>query len=270
MGTRSDLIFDVGLHRGEDTDYYLKKGFRVVAFEANPDLVAYCTKRFSEEIGDGRLTIVEGAITGGRAGEQVSFFINDVNSTWGTIDASRATLNEGYGASSHKIEVNVIEMTPAFEAYGMPYYLKVDIESADDFVLGQLKLQSDRPQYISVETSKVDFSEVQRTLSMLVTLGYRRFKAVEQGWIPGSEIVTSRLDGTELKYKFEEGASGRFGGDLHEGWLDYQHCLAAYRKIFWKYRNIAENRFLPRLPKGANLARLIFGRSGWHDLHASL
>jgi hypothetical protein len=29
-----DLIFDVGFHRGEDTDFYLKKGFRVVAVEA--------------------------------------------------------------------------------------------------------------------------------------------------------------------------------------------------------------------------------------------
>ena len=33
---QDDLIFDVGLHRGEDTEFYLKKGFRVVAFEANP------------------------------------------------------------------------------------------------------------------------------------------------------------------------------------------------------------------------------------------
>ena len=25
------LIYDVGAHRGEDTEFYLKKGFRVVA-----------------------------------------------------------------------------------------------------------------------------------------------------------------------------------------------------------------------------------------------
>ena len=34
-----NLIYDVGLHLGEDTEYYLKKGFRVIAFEANPELV---------------------------------------------------------------------------------------------------------------------------------------------------------------------------------------------------------------------------------------
>ena len=57
-----DLVYDVGMHMGEDSDYYLKKGFKVVAFEANPDLLAHCKNRFSKEIQTGRLTIVEGAI----------------------------------------------------------------------------------------------------------------------------------------------------------------------------------------------------------------
>jgi hypothetical protein len=31
-------MYDVGFHRGEDTAFYLKKGFCVVAFEAHPRL----------------------------------------------------------------------------------------------------------------------------------------------------------------------------------------------------------------------------------------
>ena len=31
----ADLIYDVGMHRGEDTAFYLRKGFRVVAVEAD-------------------------------------------------------------------------------------------------------------------------------------------------------------------------------------------------------------------------------------------
>ena len=30
---KPNLIYDVGLHHGQDTDFYLKKGFDVVAFE---------------------------------------------------------------------------------------------------------------------------------------------------------------------------------------------------------------------------------------------
>ncbi len=62
MAYQSDLIFDIGLHRGEDTDFYLKKGFRVAAFEADPNLVAHCKARFRDAISEGRLQIVEGAI----------------------------------------------------------------------------------------------------------------------------------------------------------------------------------------------------------------
>ena len=29
------IIFDIGMHRGEDTDFYLKKGFTVVGVEVN-------------------------------------------------------------------------------------------------------------------------------------------------------------------------------------------------------------------------------------------
>jgi hypothetical protein len=38
MTKHADLVYDVGFHQGEDTAFYLKKGFRVVAFEAHPRL----------------------------------------------------------------------------------------------------------------------------------------------------------------------------------------------------------------------------------------
>ena len=39
MTPRKNLIFDIGMHIGQDTEFYLKKGFCVVAVEANPKLV---------------------------------------------------------------------------------------------------------------------------------------------------------------------------------------------------------------------------------------
>ena len=59
---KDSLIYDVGLHKGEDTAFYLAKGFEVVAFEANPALVQSCRERFADAIAAGRLTIVEGAV----------------------------------------------------------------------------------------------------------------------------------------------------------------------------------------------------------------
>ena len=30
-----DLLYDVGMHRGEDAEFYLRKGFRVIGFDAD-------------------------------------------------------------------------------------------------------------------------------------------------------------------------------------------------------------------------------------------
>ena len=38
------------MHKGEDTDFYLKKGFNVIGFEADPELIALCQNRFKNEI----------------------------------------------------------------------------------------------------------------------------------------------------------------------------------------------------------------------------
>ena len=41
----SDLIYDIGMHEGEDSEFYLLKGFRVVAVEADPDLCQAAAER---------------------------------------------------------------------------------------------------------------------------------------------------------------------------------------------------------------------------------
>ena len=67
-----NLIYDVGLHHGQDTDFYLNKAYRAVAFEANPGKAAFCLERFATEIADGRLTLVEGAVTEGSTADRTN------------------------------------------------------------------------------------------------------------------------------------------------------------------------------------------------------
>jgi hypothetical protein len=82
-----NLIYDIGMHRGEDTDFYLRKGFNVIGFEANPHLVAQCRIRFQDAVATGRLRIVEGAIATEEAGDSITFYIN-AESAWGTVHPS--------------------------------------------------------------------------------------------------------------------------------------------------------------------------------------
>ena len=52
------LVYDVGVHNGNDTAYYLHKGFRVVGVEANPVAAEQIRKRFPSEIACGALRLL--------------------------------------------------------------------------------------------------------------------------------------------------------------------------------------------------------------------
>lgn len=135
VGMRKNLIYDVGLHKGKDTDFYSQKGFFVVGIEANPILVANAKIRFKDEIESGRLKIIEGAVAPASVGRNVVLYVNTALTVWGTIDAKWASRNEAFGSSNARTEVNRIEMTEVYRSLGIPFYLKVDIEGVDRFVL---------------------------------------------------------------------------------------------------------------------------------------
>ena len=59
---KSDLMFDVGMHKGEDSEFYLKKGFRVIAVEAVQSLCTAVSERLADSVAAGRLVIVNKAI----------------------------------------------------------------------------------------------------------------------------------------------------------------------------------------------------------------
>ena len=47
-------IFDIGMHKGNDTSRYLSQGYHVVGIEADPRLVSTARIRFAKYIGAGR------------------------------------------------------------------------------------------------------------------------------------------------------------------------------------------------------------------------
>jgi FkbM family methyltransferase len=275
MAYQPDLIFDVGLHKGEDTDFYLRKGFNVVAFEANPDLISHCKLRFQDPISRHRLQIIEGAIAPETSGDRIVFYKNVRISEWGTIDSKWVERNQRLGSQSIAIEVERTDLTGIFRKYGMPLYLKVDIEGADHVILDELRRLEDRPFYISIEAEKVEFSHLRDELDFLRQLGYTAFKPVQQASIPGTTIATTTLDGETLHYVFASGASGPFGDDLSGPWLSYRECLQRFQTIFKLYRMFGDEGVIRKAPGGTRLVRWL-GRlyrkplPGWYDIHARL
>ncbi len=163
-----DLIFDVGMHNGDDTAYYLSRGFRVVAIEANPRLIAAAESRFADAISAGRLRLYHRAVCLQEG--PVTLWVN-------TQQSEHSSINPEMASRFHKdlqaVEVQGVRLASILKNEGVPFYLKIDIEGADAVCLQDLE-RDDLPAYVSAEAHSLD------PLFELHKLGYQRFKCINQ------------------------------------------------------------------------------------------
>src|SRR3954467_716479 len=94
------LIFDLGMHNGDDTAFYLHRGYRVVAIEADPTLAAAGRERFAPAIKDGRLTLLNVGIGPHDGG--ATFWLCEGQSEGNSFDRACASR---HGRTSRPIEV---------------------------------------------------------------------------------------------------------------------------------------------------------------------
>ncbi len=271
----NNLVYDVGMHKGEDTDYYLKKGFNVIGFEADPALVDHCKTRFSTELQNGRLILVEGAIVQSPSeGATVTFFRNRDNSAWGTALPSWAGRNELLGAPSETIEVAAVDFSKCLLQYGVPHYLKIDIEGMDTVCLRSLRPLEQKPAYVSIESEKVSFRNLVDELNLFRQLGYTGFKAIQQAGV--GQIAAQQPGGGNrlVNHHFIEGSSGRFGADLPYKWKTYNEILNEYKLIFLQYKLFGDSGAMNHMFVGKLLKKglsVLLHRPiipGWYDTHA--
>lgn len=278
MAKNKNLIYDVGMHKGEDTEYYLKKGFKVIAFEANPDLVKLCKYKFVKQIKEGKLIIVEGAIIDfdynfDSKNSKIIFYKNKDLSVWGTADINWAKRNERKGTENEVIEVPKINFKECLDKYGIPYYLKIDIEGMDKVCLKSLISFVEKPDYISIESEKVSFLELKEEFNLLVKNGYDKFKIINQGSISKQSTPENTIEGLRIDYDFQPGSTGLFGNDLPGKWLNYYKAILKYRLIFFGYKLFGDNGIVTnRYFKNVILKIIsIFIKQripGWYDTHA--
>ena len=269
----SDLIYDLGLHKGEDTDFYLAKGFRVIAFEADPDLVQACREKFSAELESGQLTIVEGAIVDQPESDTITFYKNKAVTVWGTIDPAWKDRNARMGWESIEITVPVVDFSACLEKYGIPYYIKIDIEGADRFSLQKLGEFEQRPDYVSIESSKISLSEIDIELDILDGLGYNQFKAAQQAIVTSMRAPLPAKEGKDIDFQLAHDSSGLFGKELPGAWQSRVQIRRAYRWIFVGYRVFGNDSFMRTNRFARKIWRLlqrVFKRPipGWFDTHA--
>lgn len=256
------LAFDVGLNVGDDTRYFLSRGYRVVAVEANPVLVDAAQASFRADIEAGRLEIVNAGVAGNEG--IAEFWVCDDKPEFSSFHRAIAARD---GRNHHRIEIATTRFASLLERFGIPDLLKIDIEGNDLLCLEDLS-RSSLPHFISIESECVVDPEAAsvedglRVLATLHDLGYRKFKLIDQltfcslalpslnhtlDAMARRVLLTSPLNTFRGSFRlaqylmvkptlerrfgraFPLGSSGVFGEDTPGRWIGFADAARAYR-----------------------------------------
>lgn len=232
-------VVDVGMHDGKDSEYYAKRGYHVIAFEANPELCAIAAENLKLE----NIEIVNRAISDLVGTTQ--FYINSFNSAWSSLDSSLGNRREG----SKKISVDTINLSEALSQFSMDIeYVKIDIEGYDLIALRQVLGLDKMPNYISVENGSAEM------IKMMRDAGYGGFKFSNQKYVQLQRVPTNSPHGHMVDHIFKPSSSGLFGEDLPGRWFTYDEALKTLEGLAYGRRVAADNLWAETV--------------GWFDLHA--
>lgn len=275
----NDLIFDIGCNNGDDTDFYLRKGFRVVAIDADKALCDEVSKRFSAEIHSGRCEVIYGAVSE-RGGDTLRFYICDEQTEWNTCDPYFVQRNEKVGVKYRIVDVPTINVAELMESRGTPYYLKIDIEGADAIPLMTMVGRKNLPIYVSIEIALHDLSKGLEQIRLLKNLGYTQFNFFNQGM---RRFVKAPFPALERSYAAFDGkamTTGLFGKELGGKWLDLSAAEKRFVGIYNRHILFRDHRLFSKDGTyGKTLIAKIYNRFrryvlgdpvAWYELHARL
>ncbi|SMX28072.1 hypothetical protein TRP8649_02185 [Pelagimonas phthalicica] len=224
-------IVDVGMCEGNDTDFYLKKGFKVLSIEALPSNADQARKRFKKELKSGQLEIMQAAATE-TAGEDVTLWVNPHNPGGNMVLPQEVAEKRG-----ESITVKSTNWQDIVSKVGEVYYCKIDIERQEIPFLRSFTVET-RPKYISAECY---FFEIVEYLHH--QLGYTKFKFVNQTILFNFKAPNPALEGNYVENHVFQHASGFFGkevpgpkwcdfDEIREVWETINH-IKTYETVMW-------------------------------------
>ena len=191
---RGDLAFDLGAHAGNHTRALSALGCRVVAVEPQPDFAGLLRTVFRLSL---QVTVLEAAVA-----ELPGRTILSISERTPTVSTSAAGWRETRGRQadfagvqwSRQIDVEVTTLDALIGRFGVPAFVKIDVEGSEPAVLTGL---SQPLRAISFEYLPRTIEYVQACLTRLDDLGpYRYNWSVGESyrlqaarWMSGPELV---------------------------------------------------------------------------------
>ena len=201
------IIYDLGSNNGCNIPYYLLNSDLVVAVEANPILCQLIKKLFEKDIIDGKLIVENCIVTALSDNEDRDFYIHKHNHVLSQfLLPSQENIKFFY-----KIKVNSRNIISIIKDYGAPYYIKIDLENYDYYILKELLFQKIYPKYLSVEAHNKNIYDI-----IIENGKYKSFKLVDG--ISVAKKYQNRII-KNINYSFKEHSAGPFGNDIDGQWM---------------------------------------------------
>jgi hypothetical protein len=244
------LFFDFGFFDGTDSLSYLSQGMRVVAVEADPSLVfaGWTNPSLVPYIQQGTLKILNYAIAlnGVTEPTMTTFYLNKCSKEWNSFQPSVGCRScvpphaeDPTKQSCTAQQVQSMPCAKVFQDYGIPVYMKADMEGAEAGCYEALKAypKDQRPNLISGEVTDAKLVDV------FAGLGYTSFKVVKQA-------------------SGHSGGWGDYAKDCRVGgaWRSYASAAAELKKVTDKVNPA---------PATDPCPSIVAGYGVWYDIHAS-
>jgi hypothetical protein len=146
-----------------------------------------------------------------------------------------------------EVKIKTITLSNMYEVYGLPYYIKCDLEGGDAIFARQLNESAHRPKFVSIEIT------VAEDLENLIKAGYVGFQFVNQWANPYTKAPNPAREGKLVEVQFTQEMSGLFGRELDpSGWCG-AHQAFRLLDSWLLLKQLAPNMAI-----------------GWMDVHARL
>lgn len=157
---KRDMIFDIGANSGLKTDVFLRLGARVIAVEPDETNREVIKGKFLKNRIFPKAVTIEGKAVSDQAGH-VSMLIDAPGSALNTLSPKWATalrsdpvrFGQQFDFTTEKV-VETTTLESLIEKYGVPFYVKIDVEGYELNVLRGLKQPV---PYLSFEVNLPEF-----------------------------------------------------------------------------------------------------------------
>ena len=203
---KGDLVFDVGAHLGNRTRAFVALGCHVVAVEPQPH-VAAMLRRLTRRLK--KVRVVERALSSQPG--QAKLSVSERTPTVSTLEAEwrearRRESDFGGVRWNTTVEVQVTTLDALVKAYGVPAFIKIDVEGGE---LNVLRGLSQAVPALSFEFLPAALDAVEACIQQLERLGPYQFN-----WsiAESSELArTEWTDGATLLGELRQSGSTRHG-----------------------------------------------------------